>query len=167
MRFVFLTAILSLLASATIAETFKGRSYEIFDGRSDRSRAAPLVIALHPFLGTPRSMRKKTRFDALARKNGFVVVYPKGIGRRWHDGRRRDNQTNDVAYLSALITKLTGDGLADGARVFLAGHSNGGGMAMRMACDRPNLVSGIAVVSTNTPANYPCRKGRPVPAIFF
>lgn len=165
---VFLTAVLlNLFATITLADTFMGRSLEITDGRSDRSRAAPLIIAMHGFLGTPHSMRRKTSFDALARAHGFVVVYPKGIGRRWNDGRRPGGRTDDVAYLSALITSLIAQGRVEADRVYAAGHSNGGGMAMRLACDRPDLVAGIAVGATNAPTNYTCRRGQPTPAIFF
>lgn len=70
-------------------------------------------------------------------------------------------------FLSALIENAVERGLADPTRVYLIGHSNGGGMAMRMACDRPDLVAGIGVVATKVLEAYPCTGGAPVPAIFF
>lgn len=143
-----------------------GRMLDITDGRTSPATRAPLVVAMHGFLGTPRSMRTKSSYDQLARRHGFVVAYPKGQRRRWNDGRSPGNPTDDVAYLSALIAALTGNGTADRNRVFLAGHSNGGGMAMRMACERPDLVAGIAVVATKAALNFQCRNGAPVPAIF-
>jgi len=158
---------LCVAATAATADTFMGRTVKITDGRPDSAKPAPLIVALHPFLGTPRSMRKKTRFDALARSNGFLVAYPEGKRRRWNDGRDPGARVDDVAYLSALIDSLVSAGQADPARVFLAGHSNGGGMAMRMACDRPDLIAGIAVAATKISTNYQCPQGRPVPAIFF
>lgn len=158
---------LIICGSAALAERFDGRAYALMDGRANGAKAAPLIIAMHGFLGTSRSMQRKTRFDALARKHGLVIVYPNGLKRRWNDGRGTGHRVDDVAYLSGLIGKLVADGVADPARVFLAGHSNGGGMAMRMACDRPDLVAGIAVIATKIPAAYPCRTGKPVPAIFF
>ena len=167
MRSFFLSLLLTLMASAAAAETFMGRTVLVTDGRFDRAGPAPLIVALHPFLGTPQSMREKTKFDALARSDGFLVAYPKGSRRKWNDGRNPDGRVDDVAFLTALIASLVADGRADPRRVFLAGHSNGGGMAMRMACDRPNLIAGIAVAATKIPTNYQCPKGRPVPAIFF
>lgn len=149
------------------AETFRDRDHRITDGRASAGQRAPLIVALHPFLGTPRSMSRTTGFDALARQNGLVVVYPEGKRRRWNDGRSPRNRVDDVGYLSDLIAKLIADGSAGPKRVFVAGFSNGGGMAMRLACDRPDLVRGIAVIATKLPSAYPCRGGPAVPAIFF
>ncbi|MEM7525756.1 MAG: PHB depolymerase family esterase, partial [Pseudomonadota bacterium] len=122
---------------------------------------------LHGFLGTGTSIRKKTSFDALARAQGFVAAYPDGERRRWNDGRARNRGVDDVAFIAALIARLTRDGRADPERVFLAGRSNGGGMALRIACDRPDLVRGIAVIATNTLSDFRCAQNGPTPAIFF
>ena len=158
-----------LLAPAAQAETMFGRTVTVTDGRADTARAAPLVLALHGVLGTPRSMRRKTDFDRLAEAHGFVAAYPEGLDRRWNDGRRTDagGRTDDVAFLSAVIGQFVADGRADASRVFIAGHSNGGGMAMRMACDRPDLIAGIAVAATNVQTRYQCADGAAVPVIFF
>ncbi|MCF2904845.1 prolyl oligopeptidase family serine peptidase [Octadecabacter sp. CECT 8868] len=168
MRSVLTALVLVLLSAApAISEQFLGRTVAISDGRSDTSVAAPVIIAMHGFLGTSRNMQRKTSFDQLARRNGFVVVYPNGEGRRWNDGRSPDNPVDDVGYLSALIGSLVSDGLADPQRVYLTGHSNGGGMAMRMACDRPDLIAAISVVATKLPTAYTCANGAAVPAILF
>ena len=157
----------TMLTTPVIAEGLPNRKVEIVDGRSDKSNSAPLVIVLHAFLERSETIRKKTNFDALAQKHGFIVAYPDGVMRRWNDGRSPRNKVDDVAYLSALISTLTDDGRVDASRVYLAGHSNGGGMAMRMACDRASLVRGIAVIATKTPARYRCEHGSPVPTIIF
>ena len=151
----------------TLADRFLGRQVIVVDGRDDPSVPAPLVLAMHGFLGTAANMRKKTEFDALAQRHGFVAVYATGKRRRWNDGRSANNRTDDVGYLSALIKALVADGTVDPRRVFLAGHSNGGGMAMRMACERSDLVRGISVVATKSALNFQCKGGPPVPAIFF
>ena len=166
MRRVWIALTFCLIATGTFAETFQGRSVTITDGRTEAG-AAPLIVAMHGFLGTDRSMRRKTRFDALARQHGLIVAYPNGIKRRWNDGRNARDKTDDVSFLANLIAALVAEGRADPARVFLAGHSNGGGMAMRMACDRPDLIAGISVAATKSPIAYQCRNGAPVPAIFF
>lgn len=167
MRFLFVFLAFAWLPFAASAQSFQGRSVEVIDGRSNTAAPAPLIIAMHGFLGTSRSMRTKTSFQSLSATHGFIVVYPNGVGRRWNDGRSSDNPVDDVAYLSALISSLVAEGRADPNRVFLAGHSNGGGMAMRMACDQPGLIAGVAVIATKVPTNYQCGSGRPVPAIFF
>lgn len=165
----YLTAIflLALTASPTLAETVLGRTVDITDGRSDTTVAAPLVIAMHGFLGTSRNMQRKTTLDAAAMQNGFIVAYANGEGRRWNDGRSAQNSVDDVAYLTGLIDALVASGRADPRRIYLTGHSNGGGMAMRMACDRPDLIAAISVVATKLPSAYQCANGRSVPAIIF
>lgn len=144
-----------------------GRQYELFDGRKDQSRPAAVIVAMHGFLGTPTSMRNKTQLNALAAKNDLIVVYPKGKRRKWNDGRSPRNKVDDVGFLTGLLNALIADGRGNPRRIFLTGHSNGGGMAMRMACEHPDLIAGLSVVATKTPVNFQCRNGAPVPAIFF
>lgn len=160
-------ALLMFGAFPVKAETFMGRKIEIFDGRSEKSSAAPLVIAMHGFLGTSRNMRRKTGFNAAAKRHSFVVAYPNGKRRKWNDGRSPENMVDDVGYLSAFIEAMIASGIASRPKIYLTGHSNGGGMAMRMACERPDLIDGIAVVATKSPRNFQCRDGRPVPALFI
>lgn len=155
-----------LLACGATAETFQGRTLGLTDGRGD-ARPAPLVVVLHGFIGSGAGMQRKTHFDALARRDAFVVAYPNGVARRWNAAGDAASPPDDVAYLAALIAALVADGRADPTRVFLAGHSNGGGMAMRMACAHPDLVAGIAVVAMNALSDALCADGAPVPALFM
>lgn len=165
-RILLLVSAIAFSSLPAIADRFMGRTFEITDGRRDLTKSAPLIVAMHGFLGNGSNMQQKTRFDALAKQDGFVVVYPNGIRRRWNDGRSARNKTDDVGYIAALINTLAASGTVDPRRVFLTGHSNGGGMAMRMACDRPDLIGGIAVIATKSPTSYQCGQGRPVPALF-
>jgi polyhydroxybutyrate depolymerase len=50
---------------------------------------------------------------------------------------------DDVAYLTAVIHDMQARFTVDPKRIFLVGHSNGGFMAHRMACDRSDLIAGI------------------------
>ncbi len=167
MRFIFSGLLALLTASPTLADTFQGREVIITDARGSNANPAPIIIAMHGFLGTAKSMQKKTNFDRTARRHNAVVVYPTGNKRRWNDGRSDSYKVDDVAYLSALIKTLVASGKANPSQIYLAGHSNGGGMAMRMACERPDLIAGIAVVATKMNTTYKCASARPVPAIFF
>ena len=153
-----------LLACAAHAGEFQGRPVEITDGRT-QDRPAPLVVVLHGFTGSGAAMQRKTRFDALARRDGFVVAYPNARARRWND--RGQGRPDDVAYLGGLIDALINEGRADPARIYLAGHSNGGAMALRMACTQPWRLAGIAVVAMNALAEAPCHGAAPLPAIFI
>ena len=153
---------LALIGGAA-ADSFQGRAVIVTDGRKDAG-PAPLVLVLHGFLGSGAAMQRKTRFDALARRDGFVVAYPDGTARRWN---LRAQGVDDVAYLTALIDALVADGRADPARIYLAGHSNGGAMALRMACAQPALLRGIAVVAMNAPTVPDCTDAPPLAALFI
>ena len=49
--------------------------------------ATALVVALHGGGSSAKQMERETRFDAIAAREQFIVVYPEGIGHHWHDGR--------------------------------------------------------------------------------
>src|SRR5689334_17070808 len=46
----------------------------------DYSDPVPLVIALHGGGGNPEQFAKDTLFNDKADKEGFIVVYPRGVG---------------------------------------------------------------------------------------
>ena len=155
-----LAAVVALLLAVSPAFA---RDPMITDGRNT-SDPAPLVIILHGFTSSGASMRRRTNFDAVAKQHGFVVAYPSGPRRRCDD---RSATSADVASLTALITTLIAQGVADPAHIYLAGHSNGGAIALRMACARPDLVSAIAVVAMNAPSKPHCDMPQPMPTIFI
>ena len=153
---IALLPVFTLPASAEAAPIFT-------DGRS-HSTPAPLIILLHGFTGTGRAMQRKTGFDALARAHGFSVAYPSGPNRRWDDS---SPASTDVTTLTNLITTQIAEGRADPSRIYLVGHSNGGAMALRMTCARPDLIRAVAVVAMNAPRRPYCKGGRPMPALFI
>lgn len=140
------------------------------------SSPAPVVIALHGAAQTPESFRAYFGLDAAASANGFVAVYPEGEGRVWNDGRPAAMRLklvlrpgDDVAFLVALVHRLIADGIADPARIYLTGISNGGFMVQRMACEFPDLFAAYSAIMATAPANYreECHPARAVPILFI
>ncbi|MFI6521890.1 alpha/beta hydrolase family esterase [Spirillospora sp. NPDC050679] len=129
----------------------------------------PLVLALHGGLANMTQMQKLTGFDAIADEQGFLVAYPDGFMTTWNAGdccgAAKVGNIKDVDFLSKLIDKLTDAGLADPARVYVTGFSNGAGMAYRMACERPDKVAAIGVVEGALVTG--CDPERPVSAMIF
>jgi polyhydroxybutyrate depolymerase len=103
-------------------------------------------------------------FERLADSHGFAVVYPKSFGSDWNDcSSIGDTQVNgvsadDAGFLAALVDKLIDELGVDPARVFAAGVSNGGSMAMRLALEYPTRYRAVAAVVANVPAhqNFQC-----------
>lgn len=137
---------------------------------------APVVIALHGAMQSPESFRAYFGLDAAAAANAFVAVYPQGEGKVWNDSRPAAMRLkamlrpgDDVAFLVALVNKLVADGVADPARIYLTGISNGGFMVERMACEHADLFAAYSVIMATTPANSreECHPSRPVPILFI
>jgi len=152
------------------AESFEGCAYAVHVG-AGAAQPAPMVLMLHGGRSDGQTLRRLTGFDRLADRYGVVAVYPSAPGGAWNDGRgvvlADEAGRDDAGYLVRLAEHLAAKGLVDPARVYAAGISNGGGMAMRLACDRPDAVSGIAVIATKRPVALECGAYRPLPTLFF
>jgi polyhydroxybutyrate depolymerase len=145
------------------------RAYRVFAPPSlDRSRPPPLVLVLGGYGNTAESMVETTQFDRQAIEGGFVVVYPEGLGLTWNAGyccgsAARDG-VDDVAFLTAVMDQVQADHGTDRARVFVAGVSNGGMMAYRLACRAADRVAGIGSMAGAMILDD-CEPGRPVAVI--
>ena len=53
------------------------------------------------------------------------------------------SKVDDSAYLAELIDDVRDQYSVDPKRIFVLGHSNGGFMAYRMACDHADVIAGI------------------------
>ncbi|MBI5202580.1 MAG: prolyl oligopeptidase family serine peptidase [Elusimicrobia bacterium] len=110
------------------------------------------------------------RLDALAAREGFLVVYPDGLGKHWNDGRDgndADPEADDAGFLAALADKLVKDGKADPKRLYAVGISNGGFMAHALACADAGRWAAIGAVaaSLGQKAAASCKPSRPVPVL--
>lgn len=114
----------------------------------------PAVIVLHGGMGNAAAMRANSGFDAVARANGFMVIYAEGTGfgndrHAWNTGflmRRLVQKADDIAYFDILIDRLVQDYGADSTRICMTGGSNGGMMTFVYATARPERLAAIAPV---------------------
>jgi len=150
--------------------TFEGRAYTVHVG-AGVTAAAPMVLMLHGGRSDGETLRRLTGFDSLADRYGVVAIYPSAPGGTWNDGRgvalADEAGRDDANYLVRLARHVAAQGPGDPDQVYAAGVSNGGGMAMRLACDRPGAVSGLAVIATKRPLALDCGVYRPIPTLFF
>lgn len=144
-------------SSIRLAE--RRRSYVLYTPRQLAQRPALLVV-LHGSMSNGERMRRDSgyRFDALADRDGFLVLYPDGVEGHWNDCRKaasysaRRLNIDDVGFLSTMIERLQRERGVDPARVFIAGYSNGGQMALRMAAEAADEVDGVAAVAASLPS---------------
>lgn len=139
----------------------------------EASNSLPLLIALHGRLGTGKKMIKQTGFNGIADREGFIVVYPEGFKRGWADGRgitHADKRgINDVAFIDRLVKVLQKKFPIDPTRIYIAGHSNGGFMAQRLAVKSSHKFAAIAVVAASLSEWLASRftPSRPTPILFI
>jgi polyhydroxybutyrate depolymerase len=124
----------------------------------DPARPVPVVIVLHGATGNAGRVELRYHWDVLSDRDGFFVVYPQGVLDQWNavlDSRAED----DLSFFSALVDRLVGTLPVDGARVYVAGMSNGAAMAYRLGCVLSDRVAAIAPVEGATPG---CEPSQPV-----
>lgn len=128
------------------------RTYAIYVPSSyDPTVAAPLVIALHPSGSRAVDMAAITGFNAIAEREGFVVLYPVGPNGYWDYGAgleswaEVDDVLDDPGFIVALVATIQETYTIDPARIYAAGYSNGARMAYRLGCELP--LAAIATVA--------------------
>jgi polyhydroxybutyrate depolymerase len=144
----------------------------------------PVILALHGAFSTARKFETESGLSRLADREGFLVVYPQGIGlgdlfRHWNSGhccgKARKLNLDDVGFALAAVDDVARRNPVDRSRLYVVGHSNGGMLAYRIAAERPELIAAVAVASATiggTPtADEPewtvPRPKRPVPVLAF
>lgn len=119
----------------------------------NNNKNLPLIIGLHGGAGKPKRFENYSRLSKLSNKTGeFIAVYPEGIDKHWNDGRQKINsQVDDIKFLKRLVWHLKNDlTLAvDINKIYIVGMSNGGLMAMRIACEQPQWIAGAAIVGAS------------------
>jgi polyhydroxybutyrate depolymerase len=117
--------------------------------RADSTRAMPLVILLHGRGGSGGRLMGRSGFVAKADAEGFLLVAPEGTGdpRGWYTGFSQGGPIDDVGFIGALTDTISIRYLVDRARVYVAGYSNGGVLAHRVAADLSSRIAAAAVVA--------------------
>jgi polyhydroxybutyrate depolymerase len=118
----------------------------------DHSQPTPLLMVLHGYRASSFLQLSYTRTRDLPDQVGTLMLAPEGtIG---GDGYTAWNASeiccgdvadiDDVGYLTGLVDEVSAVWNVDPDRIYIFGHSNGGFMAYRLACERSDLFAGIA-----------------------
>ena len=123
-------------------------------------RRLGLVIGLPGYGQTPEQLAAQSRLPARAMAAGVLAVLPQGAGsaRSWNFSGTTGY--DDLAFLSALITRLVTTECADAARIVIAGISDGGDMAAVVACSLHVRFRAVVTVAASTEPRSNCRPMR-------
>jgi polyhydroxybutyrate depolymerase len=102
-----------------------------------------------------------TRFETLADRDGFIVVYGNGLSNPALSGEKpsmpkggflqgcfaeHSGEGVDVTYVRRILAQLETELKIDRTRIFATGESAGGGMSFELALEAPDLMAAIAPV---------------------
>jgi polyhydroxybutyrate depolymerase len=115
------------------------------------------VIAFHGGGGDAEGFQRYAGLDAIADRQGVLVVYPNGSGplpRRlltWNAGEccgyAMNQNVDDVGFASAVLDDLAARTRVDARRIYATGHSNGAMMSHRLGAERADRIVAIAPVA--------------------
>lgn len=125
----------------------------------DPSKAWPLVILLHGYSANGFVQNIYLGLSGRTTQDGFILVVPDGT--KDAQGNLFWNATDyccdfygvgvdDVSYVLSLIDEASAGYSIDAKRVYLVGHSNGGFMSYRMACEAPDRITALVSIAGAT-----------------
>lgn len=132
---------------------------------------APLLVLLHGYSATAAVEDTYLGVTRAAASRGLYVLLPDGTvdatGKRfWNAHGCCDFATtgvDDVAYLHGLVQEAIAARPIDPTRVYFFGHSNGGFMSYRIACELADEVTAIAVLAgSDSQPDTSCTPSQPV-----
>ena len=126
----------------------------------------PLVLDLHGSGGTAEGQAGRSRFEALAAREGVLVatLQAQAEGNRWNVPVTAE-RPDDVAYVADVIDHVAARVCTDITRVYATGFSGGARMSSLLAC---RLNARIAAIAPMAGLRWPgpC-EGRAIPVLTF
>ena len=122
----------------------------------DGTTPLPLIVLIHGRGASGRLQDAYWQLSAYTRAHGIFTMAPDGT--RNDSGDRVWDATDvccgggqdDVNYLMGLVDEAESLYAIDPAAVYFVGHSNGGLMSYRLACDHPERIAAIGVMAGAT-----------------
>ena len=137
---------------------------------ADLAAPRPLIVLLHGYSSFAQQADQYFQFSERVDEGGFGLLLPDGTidqirNRFWNATPECCDifgaETDDVGYIKSLIEEAQTVGSFD--RVFAVGHSNGGFMAYRLACEEvPGLTAIVSLAGGAFADPEDCRVPAPL-----
>ena len=141
------------------------RRYLVYAPIDLPAEPVPVVFMFHGGTGavnaeSSASLYTHTSFERLADEHGFIVVYGNGLTLQLNGDQvareggwfhscfgPHEGEGIDVQYVREIIDQLDTEVAVDRTKIYATGLSAGGGMALQLAMEAPDLVAAVAPVA--------------------
>ena len=144
------------------------RRYKLFVPSAYRGQPLPLVVMLHGCTQSPDDFATGTRMNVVADENDCFVAYPAqsqqaNISKCWNWFQSSDQNRDggEPAIIAGLARELSATYGLDAQRLYVAGMSAGGAMAVILGRAYPDLFAAVGVHS-----GLPYRAAHDLPSAF-
>lgn len=174
--YVFLLALLAFTAvvkgstSITYTMSYGGANRDfivVLPNSYTAGSSLPMVFNLHGYGSDASQQIFYSQMYKTVDSNGFIAVFPNGIGNAWNSGWSVTPVPDDVGFISAIIDTMTWLYNINLNRVYACGMSNGGFMSYKLACELSNRLAAVASVTgtINSLTALNCPAGVAVPVL--
>jgi len=115
-------------------------------------KPSPLLVLLHGCTHDADDMAEISGMNELAEANRFLVVYPEQSFLanllkcwNWFDPKHQSRNAGEPSILAGIVAQVCSLHNVDSNRIYVAGVSAGGAMAVIAAATYPDLFAGLAV----------------------